>query len=129
MRAVVFERPLALSIQDLPTPRPREHELLIRVEACGVFCTDPVLSPESVHVWAGGGFTGIGAGAHIQIEPLYPASIALDDLEVVLGSSIEPGSGSHQIRCLSLAIIKSLKEVSYKPKSKFRYDFFVLPIM
>jgi len=40
MKAVVLRSPGVLAIEDIPTPQPREDEVLIKVEACGVCGSD-----------------------------------------------------------------------------------------
>ncbi len=46
MKAVIFERcgpPEVLSVREIPTPTPRDHQVLVRVHACGV-CRRDVLT-------------------------------------------------------------------------------------
>jgi propanol-preferring alcohol dehydrogenase len=74
MRAMVFEKPgMPLRLMDIPQPKPKSGEVLIRVRACGVCRTD-------LHV--------------IDSELSHPKLPLVPGHEIV-GTVIEAGSGAH----------------------------------
>lgn len=40
MKGVLLRSPTDLKMEDIPTPRPRRHEVLVKVEACGICGSD-----------------------------------------------------------------------------------------
>ena len=66
MRAARFDQVnKTLDVQDVPTPEPQPHDVLVRVQACGVCLSDvhlidvtgrrPQEVAEQIHSWLGAG--------------------------------------------------------------------------